>query len=206
MRDTYQDWNRIYREHPLEELPWELGRPRKVLVDVIESDKVKPGKALDICCGAGTNTVYMAQKGFSVTGLDISSQAIKYAKQKAREARVKIRFIVGNALDFPFDDEEFDFVFDMGCFHHIMVEDRERFIKGVCRILNRDRGQYLLVCFSDRNGPAWNHFTKEQLIKLFSDRFNFQSVTHLGSVEGDGYTRFFYCVLVQRFNKPCSQY
>jgi len=203
MEDSYRDWDRVYREYPLEALPWELGKPRKVMVTAIESGMVKPGKALDICCGAGTNTVYMAQKGFNVTGLDISSQAIKYAKQKAREAGVKIRFIVGNALDFPFEDEEFDFVFDMGCFHHIMVEDRERFIQGLCRILKRDRGQCLLVCFSDRNGPAWNHFSKQQLVKYFSSRFKFQSVEHFGSVEGDGYVRFFYSVLMQRLKEKC---
>jgi len=204
MKNAYQDWDRVYREYPLEELPWELGRPREVLIRVIESGKVKPGNALDICCGAGTNTVYMAQKGFNITGLDISSQAIKYARQKARKAGVKIRFIVGNALDFPFEDEEFDFVFDMGCFHHILIEDREKFIEGLCRILKRDKGQYLLVCFSNRNGPAWNHFTKEQLIQYFSNRFKFQNVEHFGSVEGDGYKRFFYSVLMQRFNKPCK--
>jgi len=203
MGSFYQDWDRVYREYPLEELPWELGRPREVLVSVIESGRVKPGKALDICCGAGTNTVYMALKGFNVTGLDISSQAIRYARHKAREAGVKIRFVVGNALDFPFEDEEFDFVFDMGCFHHIIIEDREKFIQGLCRILKRDTGQYLLVCFSDRNGSAWNHFTKEQLAQYFSDRFKFQNVEHFGSVEGDGYKRFFYAALMQRFKKPC---
>jgi len=204
MKNAYQDWDRVYREYPLEELPWELGRPREVLIRVIESGKVKPGNALDICCGAGTNTVYMAQKGFNITGLDISSQAIKYARQKARKAGVKIRFIVGNALDFRFEDEEFDFIFDMGCFHHILIEDREEFIEGLCRILRRDTGQYLLVCFSDRNSSAWNHFSKEQLVQIFSDRFKFQNVEHFGSVEGDGYKRFFYSVLMQLFRKSCK--
>jgi len=175
------------------------------LIRMIESGRVKPGRALDICCGAGTNTVYMTQKGFVVTGLDISAQAIKYAKQKAHEAGVKVKFIVGNALDFSFEDEEFDFVFDMGCFHHIHVKDREKFIEGLCRILKHDKGQCLLVCFSARNGPAWNHFTREQLIQLFSSRFKFLSVEHFGSVEGDGYTRFFYAVLMQRFQKPCAE-
>jgi len=203
MENSYEDWDRVYREYPLKALPWELGRPREVLVNAIESGKVKLGKVLDICCGAGTNTVYMAQKDFNVTGLDISSQAIKYARQKARKSGVKIRFIVGNALDFPFADEEFDFVFDMGCFHHILIEDREKFIAGLCRILKRDKGQYLLVCFSGRNGPAWNHFSKEQLAQYFSSLFKFQNLEHFGSVEGNGYKRFFYSVLMQRLKKPC---
>jgi len=58
---SYRDWDRIYREYPLSQLGWELGKPRKVLVDLVEAGTVKPGRVLDICCGAGTNTVYLAQ-------------------------------------------------------------------------------------------------------------------------------------------------
>lgn len=202
MPSSYKSWDRVYHEYPLGELPWELGKPRPVLIQVIEEGLVKPGKALDICCGAGTNTVYMAQKGFKVTGLDISHKAIEYGKQKAQEARVKIKWIVGNALEFPFEDGEFDFVFDMGCFHSIHPEDRERFINGLCRILKPD-GQYFLTCFSDRNGSAWNHFTKDHLIQLFSGKFTFQRVAHYGSADGDSFTRFFYSILMQKKRKPC---
>jgi len=199
----YKDWDRIYREYPLEELPWELGKPRKVLADLITSGKVKPCKALDVCCGAGTNTVYLAQRGFDVAAIDISKQAIKFAKQKMREADVEIQFVLGNFVTLPMREEEFEFVFDMGCFHHVVVEDREKFIKGLCRVLKPKRGKYLLVCFSDRNGPAWNHFSKEQLVNYFSGQFKFHSLRHFGSVEGNGYMRFFYSALMQRLNKLC---
>jgi len=202
MSNSYRSWDRVYHEYPLGALPWELGKPRPILVQVVEEGLVKPGKALDICCGAGTNTVHMAQKGFKATGLDISHKAIEYGRKKAEKAQVKIRWIIGNALDFPFEDGEFDFVFDMGCFHHIHLEDGDRFIKGLCRITKSD-GQYLLTCFSDRNGPAWNHFTKDQLIELFSSRFTFQKVAHYGSAEGDGLIRFFYTVLMQKKRRPC---
>jgi len=166
----YEEWDRIYRKYPLESLPWELGRPRELLVELVERGVIRKGKALDICCGAGTNMIYLGEKGFDVTGIDISSKAVEYAREKAARAHVKIRFQVQNFLNLPFDDEEFDFVFDMGCFHHVKVGDRDTYIKGVHRVLKRG-GQYLMVCFSYRNGSAWNHFTKEQIIKLFSNYF-----------------------------------
>jgi len=102
-------------------LLWELGKPRRTLVTLVESGRVKPCKALDICCGAGTNTVYPAQKGFEVTAMDISKQAIRYAKQKARKAKVEMQSVLGNFVQLPFKDDVFDFVFDMGFFHHIMT-------------------------------------------------------------------------------------
>lgn len=197
MDSDYEEWDRIYRRYPLEDLPWELGRPREVLVELVEKELIKKGKALDLCCGAGTNALYMAEKGFQVTGIDISSKAVEHAKQKAVKAKAKIQFQVENFLKLPFENKEFDFVFDMGCFHHVKVKDRDTFIKGVHRVLKKD-GSYLMVCFSYRNGPAWNHFTEEQIIQLFSNHFEIKNIEHMASVEGDGYTRYFYSVLMEK--------
>lgn len=178
-------------------LPWELGKPRQVLVDLVERGIIKKGKALDVCCGAGTNAVYLAQKGFQVTGIDISSRAVEYANDKAKQANVQIRFMVQNFLELPFEDGEFDFIFDMGCFHHVEAEDRSTFIEGVQRVLKKD-GLYLMVCFSAKNGPAWNHFTKQQIAQLFSDYFRIREVRHISSVEADGYRRYFYQFLMEK--------
>lgn len=197
MDSDYEEWDQIYRKYPLEALPWELGRPRKVLMELVENGLIKKGKALDVCCGAGTNALYLAEKGFQVTGIDISFKAIEYAKEKAEKANVKIQFQVENFLNIPFEDQEFDFVFDMGCFHHVKVKDRSAFIRGVHRVLKKG-GSYLMVCFSYRNGPAWNHFTKAQIIQLFSNHFKIKNIKHIPSVEGDGYTRYFYSVLMEK--------
>ncbi len=197
MDSDYEDWDRIYRKYPLEVLPWELGKPRKVLVELVEKGVIPKGKALDICCGAGTNALYLAKKGFQVTGIDISSKAVSYAKAKASKANMNIRFQVENFLSLPFEGEEFDFVFDMGCFHHVKVEDRNLFIRGIHRVLKKG-GSYLMVCFSHKNGPAWNHFTKELIIRLFSNLFKIRNIEHVASVEGDGYTRYFYSVLMEK--------
>lgn len=197
---NYERWKRVYEIYPLEDLPWELSRPREVLVELLESNKVKRGKALDICCGAGTNTAYIASKGFETTGIDISPKAIEIAEEKARKAGVKIRFIAGNALHLPFNDEEFDFIFDMGCFHHILPEDRELFIKGVHRTL-KTGGKYLLTCFSYKNGHAWNHFTKEDIVRYFSDYFKIDDTKHYASLEGDGVIRYFYTVLMEKIKR-----
>ena len=197
MSSGYKEWDQIYREYPLEELGWELGKSRPILVEAIERGLLKKGKTLDICCGAGTNTVYLAKEGFDVTGIDISPTAIEYAKKKAEKAKVKIDFRVTDFSKLPFADEEFDFVYDMGCFHHVNIEDRPAFINGVHRVL-RKGGSYMLTCFSYKNGAGWNYFTKKQLICLFSAYFDLGEFRNYGSVEGYGVTRFFYTVLMKK--------
>ena len=193
---SYRDWDEVYRDYPAEVLPWELGKPRKNLTDLVENGGIQPGSALDLCCGLGTNTVYMGQKGFDVTAVEISKHALELAKRKAHKAKVEIKFVLASFVTLPFKDAAFDFVFDMGCFHHVEVEDRPEFIQGVRRIL-KPKSNYLLICFSERNGRAWNHFTKEQIAEHFSEKFKLTKLDHFGSVEGDGYTRFFYSALMQ---------
>jgi ubiquinone/menaquinone biosynthesis C-methylase UbiE len=197
MTSNYGEWDQIYRRYPIESWGWELGKPRPILVEFVEKGLIKRGKVLDLCCGAGTNTVYLAEKGFEVTAIDISRKAIAYAKEKAGHANVKIDFMIQSFVDLSFKDEKFDFVFDMGCFHHVEIVDRPKFITGVHRVLKK-AGNYLLTCFSYKNGPAWNHFTEKQLISLFSDYFNIREIRHVSSIEGDGVKRYFYTVWMKK--------
>ncbi len=200
MVSDYKEWDEIYQRYPLDSLGWELGRPRPNLVEFIEKCLVKQGKVLDLCCGAGTNTIYLAQSGFDVIGTDISPTAIKIARKKAEQAHVDIKFMVQSFLNLPFKAEEFDFVFDMGCFHHVKIEDRTGFIRGVQRIL-KNRGTYMLTCFSFKNGVGWNHFTRKQIHDFFSEYFEINRIGHFSSIEGDGFKRFFYTALMKKQNR-----
>ncbi|MCW3995547.1 MAG: class I SAM-dependent methyltransferase [Candidatus Bathyarchaeota archaeon] len=108
---NYRQWDEYYREYPLEDLGWELGKPRPILVEYVEKGLIPKGKALDICCGAGTNTVYLAKNGFEVTGIDISRTAVEIAKQKARQANVSVNFLVESFINLSFSSEQFVFIF-----------------------------------------------------------------------------------------------
>ena len=89
----------------------------------------------------------------------------------------------------------------MGCFHHVEVDERGKFIAGVHSVL-KNGGAYMLTCFSYRNGPGWNHFTAQQIIDLFSGYFELGELRHYPSLEGDGVIRFFYTVLMKK--KPAA--
>jgi 2-polyprenyl-3-methyl-5-hydroxy-6-metoxy-1,4-benzoquinol methylase len=82
MTSNYREWDKIYRENPLNALGWELGKPRPILIKFIQEKMITKGEILDICCGVGTNSIYLAKNGFSVSAIDISETAIQYAKKK----------------------------------------------------------------------------------------------------------------------------
>lgn len=71
----------------------------------------KNSKVVDIACGKGTSAIYLAQRyGCSVVGIDISDELVTQAKALAKRKRLesKVSFHVGDALDMPFPDDEFD--------------------------------------------------------------------------------------------------
>jgi cyclopropane fatty-acyl-phospholipid synthase-like methyltransferase len=166
-------------------------------VKLVESGRVVSGRVLDLCCGAGTNPVYLAKKEFDVTTLDISEKAVEYAKEKARKAKVDINSLVASYLNLPFKSEEFDFAFDFGCFHHVQENARTTFIEGVYKVL-KPKSPFFLVCFSYENGLAWNHFRREQIEELFGDFFEITWIKHVSSLEGDGITRYFFEVMMKK--------
>lgn len=162
-------WDEVY-SGPREEIPWDIGVPSEQLVTLIEKREIKPCPALDICCGTGTEAIYLAKNGFEVSAIDISGEAVKIAQKKAREAKVKVDFRVGNVLELPFQNDSFGFVNDRGCFHVFAPEYRKWFVDEIYRVMERG-GIYLLRCFSEKEPGDWGpcRISKQEIVRTFSN-------------------------------------
>ncbi|WP_309492735.1 class I SAM-dependent methyltransferase [Candidatus Hecatella orcuttiae] len=168
--DVKWGWESFYRKYAPDRLPWETGKPDSNLVELVEKGKIARGRVLDICSGLGTQTIYLAVQGFEVYGIDISPTAVDMAKQRCRKKGAVCHLTAGDAANLKYPDGFFTFIFDRGCFHHIRPQRRERFIKGLHRVL-AEGGRYFMTCFSWRNGPAWNHFKVSDIRGYFSKHF-----------------------------------
>ncbi len=138
---TPQDWNQHYVDG---ELPWDSGVPSKELIRVLDAGSIKPGRAAELGCGTGTNAIYLASRGFDVTGFDFSSAAVTAARQKAADAKAKVNFLEADLCRFTLDVPPFDFVFDRGCYHAARRIDQPGFIKTLKR-LTRPGTRFLLL-------------------------------------------------------------
>ena len=94
------EMDRIYREMPLEKIPWNIEAPPGALVELIKNEGVKRCKTIDLGCGAGNYAIYLASVGFDVTGVDIAPTAIEIAKENAKRQGIKCTFVVADVLGY----------------------------------------------------------------------------------------------------------
>lgn len=172
---------KFYRETPLEKIPWNRTQA-DFFMKLLKAGKLGEGKALDLGCGVGVKSIALVKEGFKVTGVDIAPTAIKYAREKAKKADVRIRFIAADATDLSFlRNEKFDFVLDWANLHGIPKNKRKKYAKEIAKHCKK-RGLFLLRCWSKDGiskmmygfltptGP-WYFFSREDIENLFGKYF-----------------------------------
>jgi len=141
----------IYRKLPPEEIPWNNETPPAELVELVGSGKVKPCKSADMGCGMGNYTIYLAGRGFEMTGVDSSHTAIKLARENAKAHGASCSFQISDVLGrLNRVKGPFDFIYDWDLLHHIFPEKRLKYVENVYRLL-RTGGKYFSVCFSEKD-------------------------------------------------------
>lgn len=150
--------------------PWDRGVVPPEVVALVEGG-LPPGRALDIGCGSGTSSVYLAEHGWDVVGVDFSAAAIRRARRRARQAGVRCTFHRADATELAFLSGPFDLALDIGCLHGIPGQGRARYATGLARLV-RPAGLYMLyaICpLPDR--PTPRGITPEAVRELFTAVF-----------------------------------
>jgi len=132
--------------------PWDTGVPDAMLIEVIESGGLPVGRALDIGCGTGTNSIWLAQQGYGVLGIDIAPLAIEQANRKLPTGTA-CRFATHDFLAVAPEGGPFQLVFDRACFH-VFDEaiERDTFARRVAEVLAPD-GVWLSLIGSTEGSP-----------------------------------------------------
>lgn len=115
---------------------------------------LKPGKALDVAMGQGRNAVYLAAKGWDVTGYDVAEDGLRVARENAARAGTKITTVKARFEEFPYGTEQWDLIYFV--YTDAPVVD-PKFVATVCASLKK--GGLLLIDRPfhplDRPEPEW---------------------------------------------------
>ena len=160
--------------------PWDIGEPDFNLIQAVTAKGIKPCKALEIGCGSGNNSVWLAQNNFEVTGIDASEIAIEKALERASQANVHCTFMVTDFLKNKLEQAPFDFAFDRGCFHAFKSpEERKIFAENVASHLKKD-GLWLSISGNadeQRNLPGPPQLSAGNIVNSIEPYFEILSLT-----------------------------
>ncbi|MGC2599023.1 MAG: class I SAM-dependent methyltransferase [Nitrososphaeraceae archaeon] len=174
----FPDWDNLYKNQKVETMPWYNKALDEDLRRELERRHIKEGTFLDLGTGPATQAFQLANMGFRVKASDISEAAIiaarKIMSEKRNDNTKHVDFIVDDILNSKINDNEFDYIFDRGCFHVLPINKRLTYIIEVNKKLKYD-GLLFLKVFSDKelrnDGPY--KFSENEIRDIF-ERESFQ--------------------------------
>lgn len=116
---------------------WDTFDTDRVLAELIEGPSaLAPGSALDLGCGTGRNSVYLARHGWEVTGVDLVGHAIAQARKRAAAQEVPARLIQGDVtrLGELGVGDGYTLLLDFGCYHSLPVARRDAYAAAVPQV------------------------------------------------------------------------
>lgn len=124
------------------------------------------GKVLDMGMGEGRNAVFLAQKGYKVTGVDISSVAVKKAYLLAQEFGVKIKGVVASLKDYKIKPGTYDAII---CFYYVdrsLAEKIKSWLKpnGILIYEAHTMKEYAK---NKETGGEENYLKEQELLRMF---------------------------------------
>ena len=163
-------WNDAYLSERYKK-HWHYSHPSQELATLLATGIVTKGPAIDLGCGGGIETMFLAENGFRASGIDVSYAAIELAKSSAKKHRLRVDFRTGSVLTLPYPDSRFAFLNDRGCLHNLKLDEWSRYASDVARVA-KPGAHFLLRGASDEESPAqFTNLTGSRLEKFFSGRF-----------------------------------
>jgi SAM-dependent methyltransferase len=153
--------------------PWDSGISPPELVEQIEGPTaLRPGRAIDIGCGTGTNCQYMLDHGWDVTGVDYVPRALALAKRKAPGAKLLVGDVT-RLRDLGVSGP-FDLMLDIGCFHSIPEARRSAYVREATAVVAP--GATLLMFAFGEQSRTTPMASEDEIRQRFRDAFDFAEV------------------------------
>ena len=143
---TKINWNKVWDSEKDNDY-WKIPDP-----DFVKFINTHPGKlksVMDLGCGIGRHSIFLAKQGFYVTALDVSVNAINYLIEWSEQENVNITTIVGDIFSNKIINQRFDLIVSINVIYHARRNEIKRIIKGIHNKLTQQDLLYLTFLTRD---------------------------------------------------------
>jgi SAM-dependent methyltransferase len=164
--------------------PWELGAPQPAVIELADTNQIG-NRVLDSGCGSGEHVAYLASRGHQMTGIDISAEAIRIARQRIIRMGLRAELRTGDVVQASRSLGPFDTVLDIGLFHLLTTHQREQYAVSLGRVCRVGATVHVVAAaqFAKPNelqtafGPGWD-FNDPEPAKLYGRVPNAEMAQH----------------------------
>lgn len=181
----YQEelYRRLSDRYAAGEVPWDDPLPPPEVIDHVAT--LPAGRALDLGCGYGRASIYLAGRGWDVDGIDFIPEATAEAALRARLAGVYARFHIGQVTDLAFLAGPYDLAIDVGCCHNMVEDDLRTYRDQLQRLLRRSGSFLLFARIHGDEDEEVRGLESGVADKLFANAFHLDRVEY-GVTDVDG--------------------
>lgn len=161
-------------------VPWDQPDPPPEVLAFVPTLPV--GRALDLGCGLGRASLFMARLGWQVNAIDFIPQAINEAMARAEQAGLSdnICFHLSQVNQLDFLTDQYDFALDVGCVHSFDLDELRSYHHELMRLL-KPGAYYLLFARLNEAEPdpdtrSW--LDEAQLREILKDSFTLERVEY----------------------------
>lgn len=118
-------------------------------------------KVLDLGCGTGRHSIFLAQNGFMVDAFDLSLDGLQNFQEKIRGKNLSITITAGDMLDMPYGRDMFDCVLAFHAIHHTDLVGLKKTIKNIYDVLKP--GGEVFLTLASKEGDSWKKHANSRI-------------------------------------------
>ena len=144
------------------------------LLPLVKPQSLKGKKVLEIGLGYGTLSQTLAESGCDYHGLDIAEGPVRMINHRLNYLKLPENARKGNILECPFEDDYFDVVVSIGCFHH--TGNVQQCFDETYRVL-KPGGRAVLMVYSKYSFRQWSNNFRKTLGSLFQEKIGLRKLS-----------------------------
>jgi SAM-dependent methyltransferase len=175
--DKQTTYEKLSERYATDQVPWDHELPPPEVLALIPT--LPPGRALDVGCGYGRASIFMALQGWQVDGIDFVPKAIEVARQRALSNGVTINFHLGDMTNLDFLSGSYDFALDVGCSHSLDSAGLRLYHGELLRLLRQGATYLLFAHLREPDSAEPQRWMDEGLLlSVFANGFKLVDVEH----------------------------